>query len=1032
MNWLRHFNFGVRLGLLVAVFSTGFLVYGAWTFYATQNVSVGGPLYQRVELSQRLASDVLSSPEFLVESYLTCVQLASGASGNKKAQLIERLRQLQLGYERRHQYWQGTDLPPDLAEALLQQAHGPAQAFYDKMNREFLPAIYLNDRVASERVLVELTQFYEAHRLAIHKVANLAELNANGIKAQVLTSVRSANQWQIAFLLLLFMVVAGLAWLIHRSILQPLNQALAIANQVALGDYRVPQTEVYPDEAGRLIAALQAMGCNVERSVVAMQKAQRVAETTSHAKVDFLANMSHEIRTPMNAIIGLSNLALKNEVPPRTQHYLVKIRQSGEHLLGVFNDILDFSKIESGTLELEHVPFELQTVLDYVVNVIAEKAEQRGLELLGHVDHNIPKILVGDALRIGQILINFANNAVKFTKAGEVQINVSVLDSGASHVQLRFSVMDTGIGLTPEQTARVFQNFEQADKSISREFGGTGLGLAISQSLAQAMGGEVGVESVYGIGSTFWFSARLEVGSMEKMVTLPSIDLHGSRVLVVDDNEAAILILSDMLLAIGFDVQHANSGLAALEAIQAADASGYPYEFVLMDWIMPGMDGLETVREMQNLKALSLPKVLMVTAAHRRQELIQGAQELGVEHVLAKPVNSSLLINTMMQLKGHEALHARPEHRGRQSLLEDKLKSLAGARILLVEDNEINQLVASEMLRNVGMQVDVAENGQFAVKLVTARLAEGIAYDMVLMDMQMPVMDGVTACRNIRRDHGDGLPIVAMTANAMKSDRDLCMQAGMNDFVTKPINPDALWQSLLRWVQPRAGLGIAGIRPAQSSEPAGFDAVGLQADLHAIANLDVDMGLGSTGGDLPFYAKMLVKFTEGQADAVARICRFLNDGDEAGAELVAHTLKGVASNLGMQALASSAGDLEQLVNAHALPEVRNAVITQTHELLDAMLASLKATPGLQASKARVEGNGLTPEECSAAQARLAAIRDLVAQNDANATSLWEAHAPVLMALLPNGAQVHAAIAGYDFELALELLQTSERSAVETA
>jgi signal transduction histidine kinase len=485
MNWLRRFKFGPRLALLLAAFSVGFVVYGGWTFYATQKVTIGGPMYRSIALSEQLVSDVLPPPEFIIESYLTCVQLSSAVRGYKQGILIDRLKQLQQDYMVRHRFWQQAQLKPLLADTLLHQANDSAQAFFDKVNQEFLPALYMNDRPAGERALSELTHLYVAHRTAINRVVLEAQKTAQDNERFAMDSVRNAEVLQSVIFLVSLFVVVGLAVLIHSSILQPLNQAVDIAKRVAAGEYQVPVLRHYPDEVGSLPVALHEMGQSLERSVSAIRDAKKLAEAASHAKGDFLAYMSHEIRTPMNAIIGLSTLALKTEMPPRSQDYLLKIRQSGEHLLGIINDNLDFSKIES-------VPFELESVIDYVVNLMSEKAESKGLELLCHIDPEIPKLLLGDPLRIGQVLINFANNAVKFTPSGEVRVVITVLECRDDQVHLLFSVLDTGIGLTEEQQSRLFKSFEQADKSITRKYGGSGLGLAISKSLAQAMGGDVG------------------------------------------------------------------------------------------------------------------------------------------------------------------------------------------------------------------------------------------------------------------------------------------------------------------------------------------------------------------------------------------------------------------------------------------------------------------------------------------------------------------------------------------------------------
>ncbi|NVO05670.1 MAG: response regulator, partial [Rhodoferax sp.] len=554
-------------------------------------------------------------------------------------------------------------------------------------------------------------------------------------------------------------------------------------------------------------------------------------------------------------------------------------------------------------------------------------------------------------------------------------------------------------------------------------YGGTGLGLAVSKRLAQAMAGDVGVESTQGQGSTFWFTARLGTGPQEPALPVPRIALHGRRVLVVDDNAAAALILCELLSGLGFATQHAHSGAAALHMIAQADQTASPYEFVMMDWLMPGMDGLETVRAIRAMGTRSTPFVLMVTA-HRRQELVKSAESLGIAHVLSKPVNASLLVNTMMQLLGQAPAPA-PQPAGRQpgNTLEAQLAPLGGARILLVEDNEINQQVACEMLHGVGMEVDVADNGQLAVQRVAARQAEGRQYDLVLMDMQMPVMDGVTASRLIRETlSADQLPIVAMTANAMKADRERCMQAGMNGFVSKPFNPDELWRALLDGIRPRDGMGSGAVPPPLvEAEPDGDSAALLQA-LRGIDGLEVDLGLSRTRNNPAFYVSMLRKSVGSQADAVARLRQSLEARDSATAERHAHTLKGVAGNLGASALQQAADVVEHGLHEGAAAAALEAPLQALQARLDRLVQALQATPGLLLAAPDRPAQRLTQEELQAARATLAQITALLQQDDAQAAELWEAHAGVLRVLCPEATRIQAAIEGFAFDEALALLE----------
>ena len=494
------------------------------------------------------------------------------------------------------------------------------------------------------------------------------------------------------------------------------------------------------DAAGGVAGAIESLRDITERKHLEDEliDAEHIADEANKAKSDFLANMSHEIRTPMNAVIGMTHLALKTELNAKQKDYLHKIQSSANSLLGIINDILDFSKIEAGKLDMESVDFNLDDVLDNLGNLVSVKAQEKEeLEVLFATAQNVPRFLVGDPLRLGQILINLSNNAVKFTDSGEIVVSTERVEKNKDRITLKFSVSDTGIGLTEEQAGKLFQSFSQADTSTTRKYGGTGLGLAISKKLANMMGGEIWVNSEPGQGSTFSFTATFGLGREDvKKRFAPAPDLRGMKALVVDDNPTSREILRDMLESFSFEVTLAATGQEGIAEVEKADKDK-PYEMVIMDWKMPGMDGIEASRRIKEHSGLShVPHIVMVTA-YGREDVMQKAEKVGLDGLLLKPVSPSVLFDTIIQAHGEEVTDTSRITQGREEA--EGLALIKGAKILLVEDNEINQQVAKEILEGADLIVTLADDGQQAVDRVKEN-----HYDVILMDIQMPVLDGYT------------------------------------------------------------------------------------------------------------------------------------------------------------------------------------------------------------------------------------------------------------------------------------------------
>ncbi|MDR3479769.1 MAG: response regulator [Burkholderiaceae bacterium] len=646
---------------------------------------------------------------------------------------------------------------------------------------------------------------------------------------------------------------------------------------------------------------------HVNRELVEHERALKIAkegaEEASRLKSAFLANMSHEIRTPMNAVIGMAYLALRTELSDKQRDYLEKIHRAANSLLGIINDILDFSKIEAGKLDIETVDFSLQQVLGNLTTVTSEVAAGKGLRYLVEIAPEVPEFLCGDPLRLGQVLINLMSNAIKFTYEGEVKLRCRALAAGPDAVELCFEVSDTGIGIAEGQLKTLFQAFTQADESTTRKYGGTGLGLAISKRLVELMGGSMNVHSEPGVGSRFGFT--LTMGRCVNPDLVPSAvsrELDACRVLVVDDNPSAREILTGALHRYEPHVRAVDSAAAAMEEIRAADDKGEGYEVVLADFGMPEKNGLELAAAIAEAGLRLVPKVILVTA-FRREDVMRAAAAAPLAAVLYKPINQSQLHDTLAKVLTKDG------GQRKAVVSRRRMPRFEGRKVLLVEDNEINQQIAKELLLFTGMELDIADNGRIALEMLFG--AEPGEYDLVVMDLEMPELGGHATARRIRMDHRFAeMPIVAMTAHAAAEVREDCLHSGMQDHLAKPINPDELYRTLARWMKASQAPQESG--PAVEEEAASDDAAQVDdyADL-AAAGFAIVETLDRLGGDTELFRDILGMVPRVAGESMGKFDATLAAGDLEGAEAAAHALRGMASTVGATPLTESAEAVER-------------------------------------------------------------------------------------------------------------------------
>ncbi|MBI5605355.1 MAG: response regulator [Deltaproteobacteria bacterium] len=748
-----------------------------------------------------------------------------------------------------------------------------------------------------------------------------------------------------------------------------------------------------------MISKLSYSNLKLARVITEQKRVSEALRESENAKSNFLANMSHEIRTPMNAIIGYSRLALKTECSPKQRDYLNKIQSSGHTLLRIINDILDLSKIEAGKLKIDSTNFQLDQVLENAATLVSLPAEEKKLDLFFLTTPEVPLALVGDPLRLGQVIINLVDNAVKFTERGKVTVLTEMIARKKGEVRLRFSIRDTGIGLTAEQKSRLFKPFSQADGSTTRRFGGTGLGLAICKQLVEQMGGEIEVKSQPDVGSLFSFTALfgLQAEAFNQRQKVPSA-LKGLKVLVADDSRSNRIILEGMLRTFSCKVKAVDSGLAALEELGKGEDF---YDLVVLDWRMPDLDGIETALRIKTDPHLTkVPKILIATA-YGRDEVMRQVEKIGLDGFLVKPITKSVLLDTITEVfcPGGEGVSSN------SSILPCAMKPTVNwerSRVLLVEDNAINRQVGKEILEEFGFCVEEADNGRKAIE----RLIEPEAdFAAVLMDIQMPEMDGFEATHIIRRQlHNQSIPIIAMTAHAMETEKQNCLEAGMNDHIPKPIDPDQLKATLSKWI----GSGTAAKQP----QPVNGSSAPSRIMPDFLPGIDIQAGLKRLSGNEELYFRLLRDFCRDYAQVVGHLRQLIAGRDFEMARRVTHTLKSTAGNLSISAVYQEARNLEEAILKGPGPNIDDC-LKQLDERLKTVIASAgPLLPHDREATGPTASPALSRQEAAQFAPTLLKLESLLQKNNLNAREQFEAF--------------KAQIGGQEFQTALTPLEGSLR------